>query len=102
MELTGAPAAPAAQQPPTDCGAMPENPSLPLSVNALPFRSQLQLLSASAPAHSPQPLPSLASYPEAHAVWFLRKPKPARSLGQGMSLPPGFTNQPRGARGFEL
>lgn len=52
-----------------------------------------------APAHSPQPLPSLPSYPDTHAVCFSQL---ARSLGQGMSLPPGFTNQPLGARGFEL
>lgn len=34
VELTGAPAALRAQQPPARCGAMPENP---LSVNALPL-----------------------------------------------------------------
>jgi len=90
MELTGAPAAPGAQQPLADCGATPENPSVPLSVNALPLQIQLQPLSASAPNRGPHPLPSLTSHPDIHTVYFSQ---PARSLGQGRSLPPGFVHQ---------
>lgn len=98
MGLTRAPAAPRAQQSPADCSRMPETPSVPLSLSALLSGASSSFSSiCSCPQSSP--LPSLPSHPDTQEVGFSQ---PARSLGQGRSLPPGFVTRRRGARGFEL
>lgn len=97
MELTGAPAEPGAQQPPTACGAVPEDPLFPVSQCLASLKpAPTALCSCSCPWSSASSSPRLLPH-SSHGF-----SQPERSLGQGKSLPPGLVNQHGGARRCEL
>lgn len=97
MELTGAPAAPGAQQPPAACGAVPEAPLFPISqCLASPKPAPTSLCICSCPWSSASS--SLHLLPHISRGFS----QPERSLGQGKRFPPGPVNQHGGARRCEL